>query len=595
MKSTRELLREKAASLGIDSQFVSKHFGDSRKNENWQLAIKQRLETRAQGIVTEEEIAQKEAEKVEKEIRESLQETVEETTETTEETNVVNEIISGDLKLNKKDSLEALGEHLASLPTKESIDKELAKIKPWIEAKAARTSLKKDCISLYQAIENSLEDYDESTLDSDYSGHPQHHAVAMVKAWANAARQAETTPPSDTPIKAVRLDAQKYIDIAIKLLESNDWREIAIGVGLLTGRRPNEICLITLWQPRDKYSITFQGISKKPELDNKVIGACLYDSEKIVSAVERLRNIQQFPSVYQRFLESGMKEARAIFNSNYGSGSGGLSEIFKEKLPELYVANRAFRSVRDFFISLNYAMYEDKFEAITSSCLNFAKTIINHDNESTTLNYDAFKFDSLPSINFPESYFKLSTYALPEEEKEKPIKMLSFNVFEIQEKSAIANRKSTFLELYTKHQDVAKAILEMDEMLANRSSNAPKNDTQPYERTVRVLKAMLRYNQLLMLNKSIPELDKNYIGMSRSMLTTVSGHVAGKQPSPPMAQEAIERNQNLIDTTNNPWMQSSDPKGMKRNNLHFRKNRDGSNKGLDIALEDIKKIFDAME
>jgi hypothetical protein len=506
------------------------------------------------------------------------------------------ESILEDDSLPKNISASRLGRILAALPTKESIDKELAKIKPWIEAKASRTSLKKDCIGLYKAIEEALKDYDKSSLDTAYSGHPQHHAVAMVKAWANAARIAmDGIPPSDIPIKAVRLDAQKYIDIAIKLLDSNDWREIAIGVGLLTGRRSNEICLITLWQARDKYSITFQGISKKPELDNKVIGACLYDSEKIVSAVEKLRSIQQFPSVYQKFLDSDMIEARKIFNSNYGSGSGGLSEIFKEKLPELYVANRAFRSGRDFFISLNYAMYEDKFEAITSSCLNFAKTIINHDNESNTLNYDAFKFDSLPSINYPEFYFKLSTYVMPEEEKEKPVKMLSFNVFDIQEKSAIANRNSTFLELYTKHQDVAKAILEMDEMLASRISSTPKNESHAYERTVKVLQAMLRYNQLLMANKSIPELDKNYIGMTRSMLTTVSGRVAGKQPSPPMAQDAIDRNQNLIDEINNLWMRSSDPKGMKRNNLHFRKNRDGSNKGLDIALEDIKKIFDAME
>ncbi|MFM6158967.1 MAG: protelomerase family protein, partial [Sphaerospermopsis kisseleviana] len=130
---------------------------------------------------------------------------------------------------------------------------------------------RKEFVSKINEIENIPDD-----LKSEYKGHFNHHAVTtayefkyVVKTQENVeiktTEELKTTEKTKlkTPKKAVTLDAQKLIDLAVSWLDSDNAYVIGLGVALLTGRRQSEIFFYTTFKADDENTMIVQYLSKK--------------------------------------------------------------------------------------------------------------------------------------------------------------------------------------------------------------------------------------------------------------------------------------------------------------------------------------------
>jgi len=87
------------------------------------------------------------------------------------------------------------------------------------------------------------------------------------------------------------VDPDKYLEVAGKLLESNNPHELAVGLIAVTGRRPHEILARAKFSPIDgeSYHVMFEGQGKKRGEKPVFKIATLYPSEYVIRCLAKLR------------------------------------------------------------------------------------------------------------------------------------------------------------------------------------------------------------------------------------------------------------------------------------------------------------------
>ncbi|BAY73585.1 protelomerase family protein [Trichormus variabilis] len=490
----------------------------------------------------------------------------------------------------KKAANQAVADHVATLTNVETIKTVMNAHHDWLVARASKTSLKGDFGQLANMISELVADSYPEHLKADYKGYPNHLAVAMARTWSNTHREAQTVPDDNDPLPAPKLDANYYIDWAKNRLQSQDWRELLIAIAFLTGRRPNEIAIITQWEPYDEFSMLYRGLSKKPELDTQVIGATLHDATEIYEAVCRLRKMHGFEKCYEVYQETDdIVLARDKFNSSYNGGTGGLSAFFKSVFNEFQ--GDAVRNCRDFYVCVNFAIHQEKYQCSIQDSLKFCQKIIGHVNTGESLNYTKFKFSSLPNIDlFPENYLSIASYTVPENEKTKEVKMVSFDILAHQDWVDNANIESRFLKIYSENNgDIQEVIKQIDLMLSTGKglNHAVKRPSKVTENLEKVLESIADYNRFLMNDHSQLETHKLYLYVSKSSILNIYTECEGKQPAPITLQEFYEKNTDKINDAN-IWCQPDDK---RINNYHLRVAKDGKNNNKEIVFDAIKAIY----
>lgn len=113
------------------------------------------------------------------------------------------------------------------------------------------------------------------------------------------AKRNESTVRLDRLENPVEINPSDTLDRAYRLISSEDWREIAAGLILATGRRPHEIILTAQFDriDGDDYHVAFSGQGKKRGDEPEFAIATLLPAKDVVSALNRLRKDEYVKTV----------------------------------------------------------------------------------------------------------------------------------------------------------------------------------------------------------------------------------------------------------------------------------------------------------
>lgn len=319
----------------------------------------------------------------------------------------------------------------------------------------------------------------------EYKGHQNHPAVTFAYQY-NTKQSLDEKEVDKTPTKATCLNAQKLIEIGENLLESDDWKQIGMGVALLTGRRQSEIYFFSKFEADNENTMLVQYLSKKRDnYASKFRIPCLAHSDKIEAAIERMRKCKPMTELYEivnnsKDMSLSLKLAREKFNNLYSSTIlETFNRVIRPHLQDGETENDKdyFHSLRACYASIFYHLCDKKFNCSVEQTQNFIKAALSHDTDGIAQKYLSFKFENLPDVNiFDDSIFSLETI------KEVPViedKKIEINVSRLLQKIDL-NTQEILLKAI-QDSDVESAIAKLllqaskSEMVGSIAKNGCKN------------------------------------------------------------------------------------------------------------------------
>lgn len=211
--------------------------------------------------------------------------------------------------------------------------------------------------------------------------------------------------------KRQSIDCQKLIDMATLKLQSDDWKDIMIGLAILTGRRQVEIAYHAQFTEYDKNIILISGILKKKEDDNEY-GTyripTLIDSSEIIVAIERLRTICFYK--FRDYTNEPIDVSEPKFNGNECKQ---LSLHLKTDDIAIYLEsvtgeNIEFRDFRTIYGSILF-----NYLSINSNpdyAIGYTQKSLCHVSSDSTNHYLKYSFENFPK--FPEKMLNIEVLGL---------------------------------------------------------------------------------------------------------------------------------------------------------------------------------------
>lgn len=185
----------------------------------------------------------------------------------------------------------------------------------------------------------------------------------------------------------VTVPYEPCVDLCYELLNSDLHYELALGVGLATGRRFSEIYSTAEFTIISDYVLEFSGQIKKFTSEVKPYEIYTYvKPELILTALDKLRQNERVISVNK---EVDVKGDFSPINSNF---SGYANKIANKKLSILYKRKWSFSDTRALWSRIVFEEYyaKDPKWKNTSEDLFWTK-MLGHDNPETQLDYKKFK------------------------------------------------------------------------------------------------------------------------------------------------------------------------------------------------------------
>lgn len=271
-----------------------------------------------------------------------------------------------------------------------------------------------------QHNDNSLNE----TINTKNGQNKQHIAVNLLVLSTDEKKELESKKSNqnsnfnaDGSVKIVdnlKIDVSEILDIANRLLDSQNFVDIVIGLLLVTGRRGYEIAtksnnyddlsieksMIIL----DDYRIGFKGISKKRDDCNSFFKfVTLIDSKKVFDSFKKLSNFEEYKLLINQnnklFQNSSIRKAISR-RFNY---------LFSDKLSSFNAYDSDGILINeDGSTHKSRAFYSIVIQSIYKKSIN-RDTVVNelvqknllHDNISETIKYLS-KYDGYELINIPE-------------------------------------------------------------------------------------------------------------------------------------------------------------------------------------------------
>ena len=463
-------------------------------------------------------------------------------------------------------------------------------------------------------------------LKSEYEGHLNHHAISIAYEFqyekiaeeTSVEKPVEITKETPKPHKkAVKLDATKLIDLAIKWLESDNFYLIGIGIALLTGRRQSEIYFYSTFKADDENTMIVQYLSKKrgENYKKQFRIPVLCNSDLIENAVEKIRKLAPMDYLYEivnnsKNIELGLKLAREKFNDSYSS------EILKvynsEARPyfqdcedkELKNDKDYFHGIRAVYASLFYHLVQEKYGCSVNNAVDYVKECLSHDTDGIALKYTEFNFTNLPSVeNFDDSVFSTENICEVPYENNEDVK-LELNLTELLQKLDVNSQQ----ELSRKIADneniesvFASFIIKATRaMMVSQAVNGDVEIDKPKlpdarDKIGNIVLAMIQHNHNQGLIED--ESERVYYAINPSSIDNVSKRLTGKNIDKITLKNACKNLENKINDCHNSLKLSEklasrkNPDGtMELANYHLRgeKNRDK----LEIVVKSIKEIYE---
>lgn len=463
-------------------------------------------------------------------------------------------------------------------------------------------------------------------LKSGYKGHLNHHAITVAYEFKYQKIDAETTVQNpvettkETPKphkKAVKLDATKLIDLAIKWLESDNFYLIGIGVALLTGRRQSEIYFYTTFKADDENTMIVQYLSKKrgENYKKQFRIPVLCNSDLIENAVEKIRKLAPMDYLYEivnnsKNVELGLKLAREKFNDSYSSEilkvyNGEARPYFQDcEDKELKNDKDYFHGIRAVYASLFYHLVQQKYGCSVNDAVDYVKECLSHDTDGIALKYTEFNFINLPSVeNFDDSVFSIENICEVPYENNEDVK-IELNLTELLQKLDINSQQELSKKL-TENENIESVfatfiIKATRAMMVNQAVNGDVENEKPKlpdarDKIGNIVLAMIQHNH----NQELIE-DENeriYYAINPSSIDNVSKHLTGKNIDKITLKNTCKNLETKINDCHNSLRLSEklasrkNPDGtMELANYHLRgeKNRDK----LEIVVNSIKEIYE---
>lgn len=166
----------------------------------------------------------------------------------------------------------------------------------WMNAAATHLSQIRNAIKAWQmtAELNESKSYPQQTKN----GIVQQHYALLYMNYPRETHTARKQPTEDkknqqrcnlSPINCL----DKYIEIIDKLLDSPDYRELAVGLIAATGRRMSEILSTASFIQIGQFEADFEGQLKAKGEERKYLALTLVESFKVVDGLLRLRRMAE--------------------------------------------------------------------------------------------------------------------------------------------------------------------------------------------------------------------------------------------------------------------------------------------------------------
>jgi integrase len=166
----------------------------------------------------------------------------------------------------------------------------------WMNAAATHLSQIRNAIKAWQtsAELNEFNSYPQQTKN----GIVQQHYALLFMNYSRETHTARKQPTEDkkneqrrnlSPINCL----DKYLEIIDKLLDSPDYRELAVGLIAATGRRMSEILSTAAFTQTGQFEADFKGQLKAKGEERKYSAFTLVESFKVVDGLLRLRRMAE--------------------------------------------------------------------------------------------------------------------------------------------------------------------------------------------------------------------------------------------------------------------------------------------------------------
>lgn len=196
----------------------------------------------------------------------------------------------------------------------------------------------------------------------------------------------------------------KLIDTCSLLLRSGDWRDLAIGIAISTGRRCGEVLYYGQFSEGAKGKIKFKGLRKsKVKTLNEYQIPALVDHEMIFNAITTLRESGRITALVKRL--DGLKLHDAEYSRRLESAVSGplntrMNEVFN---PETKKDVRwMFKDSRALYARTNYAIYQansKKANRAPMQEVEYFRSVLLHTDMNETLSYMQFRLSDGDKLN----------------------------------------------------------------------------------------------------------------------------------------------------------------------------------------------------
>ncbi|MGI8936258.1 MAG: protelomerase family protein [Phormidesmis sp.] len=211
----------------------------------------------------------------------------------------------------------------------------------------------------------------------------QHLALRWMNYGSSfhAARQAPTVARTKAQRRArVAFDPYPVIECAIAALSSDDYRDVAAAIILLTGRRPTEILKSGSFDQVNRYQVEFSGQLKSRGKTETYPIYCLCRSHLLIDAFTRFRRTANIKALQE-------EENTAVDSRLNATINKAVRQIFGEVLRSpLGNEQLSATNLRAAYVNIAYHLFGAPEESIGS----FAEDFLGHQNAGSAANYEDY-------------------------------------------------------------------------------------------------------------------------------------------------------------------------------------------------------------
>lgn len=181
-----------------------------------------------------------------------------------------------------------------------------------------------------------------------------------------------------------------------KLLKTDEWDSLALGVALATGRRCAEVIHFGEFEPSTATSIKFSGLRKnKAKKDSVFTIPSLVDSKLVCDGLERLRSTSRVIDLVERLNSKKLHEAEFARQIN-GSVSASLNITINKCMnpEEKEGVHWVFKDSRALYARISYAVYRANAKKAGREPIQeieFFRDKLIHTDMNETLSYMQFR------------------------------------------------------------------------------------------------------------------------------------------------------------------------------------------------------------